>query len=527
LAAARHLVRWGTSRHASESSTFASPAAGERVRRQYLVLAVFLAVFLGLAIACARTNLPWSDEAWFSTPAVNLMTKGYPGVSLLSEQGGFHHLEPLRAHRRAYYQPPMHMLVQVLWYGIVGFSLFTLRYLSICWGLVALGASYVIAKTLFRDERIPLLTVGLMAIDFTFVWTSSEGRGDMMTAALGLSAIAAYLVLREQHFLLAVFASQTLVAAAGLTHPMGFGYFMGLLFLTLYWDRSHLRLAHLAVAALPYVAGGAGWGWYISQDPEAFWAQFAGNAWGRVGGGNSIGHVLYLQIVERYLFQFGFAPDTKGVSHSKIVVLVAYALGLCGVFLNGDLRRRKPYRAFGFVLAICFATFTMLDFQDIHFFYLVHFLVLVIPMLAASAVWMWDSKPEWRNGLSFALIFVIAIQVSVSARRITQNPYRNIYLPTTAYLRQHAIGAGTIMGSAELGFELGFESDIIDDHRLGVISGKRATYIVIDKNRYADWIPTMATLEPEHYRQVRDLMDRNFHLVFDRDAYKIYARNGL
>jgi hypothetical protein len=82
------------------------------------------------------------------------------------------------------------------------------------------------------------------------------------------------------------------------------------------------------------------------------------------------------------------------------------------------------------------------------------------------------------------------------------------------------------MGSAELAFELGFGGNLVDDPRLGYRSGKRPSFIVIDKNRYAEWIPQYEQREPDTYRYIHDMMAREFHQVLDNPAYKVYARNG-
>jgi hypothetical protein len=80
------------------------------------------------------------------------------------------------------------------------------------------------------------------------------------------------------------------------------------------------------------------------------------------------------------------------------------------------------------------------------------------------------------------------------------------------------------MGSAELAFELGFDGNLVDDPRLGYRSGKRPTFIVIDQNRYAEWIPQYQQREPETYRYIHDMIDREFHPVLDNAGYKVYEK---
>ena len=81
------------------------------------------------------------------------------------------------------------------------------------------------------------------------------------------------------------------------------------------------------------------------------------------------------------------------------------------------------------------------------------------------------------------------------------------------------------MGSAELAFELGFDGNLVDDPRLGYRSGKRPSFIVIDQNRYAEWIPQYEQREPQTYRYIQDMMAREFHPVLDNAGYKVYEKN--
>ena len=130
--------------------------------------------------------------------------------------------------------------------------------------------------------RPALFMALLLAIDFQFVWYAGVGRMDMMTEALLSSSFASYLWLRETNFTRAVMVSQTLMMLAGMTHPISLGGFVGLLFLTLYFDARKVRFHHVALAVLPYAIGGAAWGLFISKDPAMFWDQFHGNITGRL-----------------------------------------------------------------------------------------------------------------------------------------------------------------------------------------------------------------------------------------------------
>jgi hypothetical protein len=109
---------------------------------------------------------------------------------------------------------------------------------------------------------------------------------------------------------------------------------------------------------------------------------------------------------------------------------------------------------------------------------------------------------------------------------VPQDAYTNAFLTTTNYLTQHAEGKGLILGSAELAFELGFDSPLVDDYRMGFRSGKQPACVMFDKNPYEEWILLLATQKLPTHRFIEDLMDQNFHLVLDVTACTGYARNG-
>jgi hypothetical protein len=482
-------------------------------------------VFVAIAVFCAHTNLPWSDEGWFANPAFNLITKGNFGTTVLDPTASFrtNNLTGIREH--TYWMVPLFPLTEAAWFRAIGCGLMQARYLSILWGLVALWAWYRMLQVLSGDDRVAVLALGLMVVDFTVLWTSSVGRMDMMAAALGGAALTAFLLLRERSFMRAVLVSQALVVAAGLTHPMAAGYCCGLAALTLYWDRKRIRIRHILAAAAPYLAGAVGWGLYIMQAPRDFIAQFGGNAAGR---GLPLTHplaILHSQLVVRFLYMFGMAPDTGGLSHSKILILAAYAAGVLGVVLNRELRSRRGIRSLLLVSAVSLLVMIALDREAQHQ-YLIHFVVWMISLTAVAGVWWWDHRSLPRWVLAAALVAVVLIQLATTGRRVSQRAYSTMYLVTTGYLKGRVRPNSTIMGSAELWFELP-DASLVDDPRLGYRSGRRPDFIVIDRNRYAEWIPQYEQHEPQTYRYIRTMMDHEFHPVLENTAYTVYARNGM
>ena len=192
-----------------------------------------------LAAWRAQTTYPWANEAWFASPALNLAQKGFMGTTILESKGTW--MEGMDRH--TYWILPLHILAQTAWYKLFGFSLLTMRWLSICWGAVILLAWYALMLQLSRDHRVALLTVGLIAVDDHFISVAALGRMDAMCAGLGWAGCAAFICLRERWFHWAIFAGNALVAASCFTHPCGALYFVVLSAITIYYDRRAARMA--------------------------------------------------------------------------------------------------------------------------------------------------------------------------------------------------------------------------------------------------------------------------------------------
>jgi len=155
-------------------------------RARVVFAVLLLAAYVSVTVGAARNQRPRTDEGYFASPALNLITSGSMGTPIL-ENGP--HMEGIR--ERTYWMPPLHMLAQAAWYKAVGFSLVSMRLLSLVWGLVLLAAVYVLVNTISRDETAALLAAGVVAVDYNFLLCAASGRMDVMSAALGFSGLAA------------------------------------------------------------------------------------------------------------------------------------------------------------------------------------------------------------------------------------------------------------------------------------------------------------------------------------------------
>jgi 4-amino-4-deoxy-L-arabinose transferase-like glycosyltransferase len=484
-----------------------------------LVLMLFSALAIGTAIA----ERPQIDEGMFASPALNLATKGFMGTTVLETQNSpLKHIE-----QRTYWVMPLYLLNQALWYKLFGFSLLTMRALSAFWGLIGLLSWFLIMLKLSGDKKIALLTLFLLAFDYTYINGAAMGRMDLMSAALGFAALASYLALRERNLKLAILLSQSCVVLSGLTHPNGIMAFAGLLFLTLYFDRRSITWSHVGAALIPYLVGAAGFGWWVMKDVPAFKAQFIDNAVmkGRLGGFSAPWVGVIREFTERYPHAFGLGGRSEGHAgpvYLKSLILIAYALGVIGALVTPSIRRNRNYRALLILAGIYFLIMSLIDGQK-ETPYLVHIIPLYLALLAVWLHWAWTTRFVPAPLIAVGLCGLIALQVGGTMLRIKQDTYHKLYMPAIAFLKENTTPQTTIMGSSALGFGLGFPDNLVDDGRFGYASGRRPEIIVFGEESELSLREAYA-FYPQLPPYINRLLSEEYKQIYANPSFKIYAR---
>jgi 4-amino-4-deoxy-L-arabinose transferase-like glycosyltransferase len=485
-------------------------------RAFYLSVALAVTVvYLSLAVGRAVTDSPGCDEGWFASPAHNLVTKGHMGTTVIEESNLS---MTTRIHQFTYWVMPLNILAQASLYKIFGFGLFVMRGISVIFGLIALAAWFFIIKSLTNDRKVALLTLALIALDFAFIRSASTGRMDMMCAALNFAAFASYLRLRGRNFAAAVFISNALVALSGLTHPNGVLGFIGIAFLTLYYDRRSINWRHALTAAAPYVVGGAGYLLYVIHDPNLFLTQLSGNGGGRLWGLAAPLGALKYEITERYL---GLSAG-GAANYLKVALVAAYALGVAGAICTRELRSSKGYRALLIISALFFAHQTFLEGTKLYL-YLVHITPIYAALLAAwvHSCWVNRRLPRWIVAPAFCGL--VLLHLAGSAYVMARDSYHKSYLPAVAFLNQNSSEQSLIMGTAELSFGLKAYDSLLDDKYLGYNSGRAPDFIVVDA-RYEQEHEAVREKWPEVHEHIDRLLAEDYRRVFDHPSYRVYAR---
>ncbi len=485
-----------------------------------IVLLLLVAGYVALVVAQARTRKPWNDEAMSASAGLTFASKGYLAMPFFDEATpGFHGI-----HHHVYYIFPLQLVVLGLWYKLASFSLFTTRALSLLWAILLFWAVYRLLKLLSGNAFIALLAAVLTAFDYQIVSAAAFGRYDMMVAALGFTGYALFLLFRQRNFTVALLAGNACIALAGMTHPNGLVYFLGLWFLVFYYDRRRITVRDLAIAAVPYLIGGAVWSWYILQDVPDFKDQLFGNAGNRVGLLHPWQSLLN-EIRFRYLTAYGLLAHSPGHQSSlvklKAIALAGYAAGLAICIASRSIRRNPGYRALLSLTAIHIVFFTFYEGMKFNY-YLVHLLPLYLSCLAVALYSVWQWRPRLRPLVAAVAILLMAVGAGGILLHVRLNEVNRIYDPAVAFVKQRASANDVVFASCSFGFGYGFDSGLIDDDTFGYFSKKAARFIVVEEI-YADALNIHRQRHPAIYDHIRQALS-NYRLVFESGDYKIYQR---
>lgn len=511
----------------NKQSFFFEILSGNADTKVYLALiAVIILGFSLLTVGSALTTRPESDEGGFANPAYNLVTEGHFGTTVMEME----HSSLTRIDQRTYWVLPLFLLNAAASFKILGFSLLSMRLVSAFWGIILILSWYFIILKLLKNRMTAVLAMSLVAFNYVVLTGSSLGRGDVMCAALGFAAIAVYIWLRERNLLLAVLLSQTLVTASGLTHFNGFLAFLGLLFITLYYDFRALRWQHLFVVSIPYLVGGTTFGIWVLQDPEAFKDQFITNALmsGRMDGFSSPLSGIIREFTFRYPRAFGLLEHSAGHSgpiYLKSLMLIAYLAGVLGVIFTRSLRQNKNVRALIILTAIYFITLALLDGQKLAV-YLIYLVPLYCILLAVWLYRIWEINNRLFPMIALVIGGIFSLQAGGLLLKIKQNTYGNYYLPTVQFLNKNTTANDTILGGSELRFALQTQARHYADGNFGFYTGKRPEYIVYDPGVEDSWKDSK-TFFPEFYEYFPKLLKEEYKIVYENTAYKVYARKDV
>ncbi len=491
----------------------------EPSKRHAVIAILFLITMLSLCLAgfSALKRVPWSDEGQFSSAAYNLAHRGFFGTTVLDPST----IGLTRIQQRTYWVMPLFLLGQALWYKLFPATLFWTRAFSLLWAPVALFAFYRVLISLAKDVRVAGLATVLLALDYHFIDNAGFARPDLMCLALGVSSFAVYLYFRSWNLPFALFSSNLLVAASALTHPNALLYLAGLVILICCFDIRRIRIRHVAAAGAAYVVLGLLYGIYVFQDPAAWRDQLRVNGTnGRWAATLNPFRLVWDEITQRYLVAYGFV--TGKLALLKSISLISFIAGFAGIAAAPGLRRTRPVRILLLLSAVFFGIQCVFN-QKLSY-YLVHVIPLYIALFSFWFVWVWDRRPELRWPLSAWLAVLLCVPAAGILLRAEQRSYYAAEKPMLQFLQTKAAGARSIVGSAALLYDMGFDDRLTDDFLLGTSRGSKPDVIVVTPI-YDQYFQTWAASDPARFKAVTARL-AEYVKAYDADGYRIYVRDA-
>ena len=229
------------------------------------------------------------------------------------------------------------------------------------------------------------------------------------------------------------------------------------------------------------------------------------------------------EIVIRYLGALGgLDSTTSGLKRLKLLIPIAYWLGLAGVLLSGVLRRQKGMRELLILTGIYSLVLAFTDGRKSQC-YLIHIIPLYCALLAAWVVFLWRRSPMLRPIVATAIAVLYVIHAGGIAYQVRQDTYHKSYLPAIHFLQQNVAATQTLMAPGSFGIALHYPSNMVDDITLGFHSGKTPDWIVVN-DWYTDSFAGLRAFDRSAYEFVHARVNNEFRPVYNQNGITIYRR---
>ncbi len=492
-----------------ETAVCPSTEATSRARRLRLLALALLALSLGLAIGYCFTRAPWWDEGVFADVSINLLHRGHLGSHVLYSYG--YRAWP-QADRYTYWQFPLYLIALAGWFRLFTPTAESMRIFSVFWGCIYLFAWFLFVRKLGGSASLAWLVCTVVALDYAYLSAASDGRMDMMCAALGQAAIAAFVALKDSSWSRAVFAAACFGAASLFCHPMG-ALTNAMLVSVVILNSRKYSWTGILKAAIPYLAGAALYGIYILQAPGVYIAQMRAATGYRVSTKLGLLRNIFTDFPSRYLAYY--YADLSGAAKLKVLALVFALAGVLALALTPKLRTMPLCRTLLVLACMGYLGVAALDNQLLP----VYFIYSMPIMAACAAVWAWYAwqRHGWWRACAALIIIPVLVSVCGFLYKISHNEYANIYEKAIAVIRSELPQNGIVMGGSELAFALGFDDHLIDDRYLGVTSGITPDLYVVN--------PYYGS-SGESWEHAQKKLRQCYHLTYVNEYYRVYARNS-
>ena len=134
----------------------------------YIIIALYISINFAILTSFPLVH---SDEPWLSGLSRNIMEKGDYSVTET-----FFDLKDRHPHAIKI----IFHTIQILFIKLMGYSIFTFRFISLCFGLLTLYFTYKLSLSVFNSKKIAILVVILLAVDVQFIYASHFARQEII-----------------------------------------------------------------------------------------------------------------------------------------------------------------------------------------------------------------------------------------------------------------------------------------------------------------------------------------------------------
>lgn len=184
--------------------------------------------------------------------------------------------------------PPLYYMILRAWNDIFGHSVFSLRFFSLFFGLLSIVATFMVAKEIFQNKKLALLSALIFGMSSFQVQYNLEAR--MYTLGAFFLLLATYFLFRglkaqipSKKFFLLITIYALFAAAAVYTHYYTIFALAAHAFFSLYWLRSQIKKQFLVGTGF-FISGVLFLPWLpvflrqLAQVQESYWIPPI-NAW--------------------------------------------------------------------------------------------------------------------------------------------------------------------------------------------------------------------------------------------------------
>jgi 4-amino-4-deoxy-L-arabinose transferase-like glycosyltransferase len=149
-------------------------------RNKRFIIALFIIYIAINLFTLTRFPFIHSDESWLSGLSRNIMEKGDYSVteSFFDLKDRYPHAIKIIFHT-----------LQIIFIKLMGYSIFTFRFISFLFGLMSLIFMYKLCKLLFNSARTAVAATLLLAIDVQFIYASHFARQEIIILFIFIFAL--------------------------------------------------------------------------------------------------------------------------------------------------------------------------------------------------------------------------------------------------------------------------------------------------------------------------------------------------